>query len=259
MDNANDEAFQPRNMVERQLIAAAQGTTEQQKAFERLILEESLYAATPDVGPEGVETLQADTYINLLMVTLADGRQATALFTDPSRVEAVFGEVGCLGMQGRVLFDSIRMQPAILNPGHGYSVVWEPENMSAMIGLPSERKVAKGTNILLGSPVEQPADLIARLREAFASVPQVEAAWLALANWPDSNDQSWYLDVRSTSADDDIIRRALPQAIEGVDLKGMVIDMIINPANGGPGIGISIKEPSGRSLPKKGLLARLFG
>lgn len=261
MTDAGPPPFEPLNMVERQLVAAATGGPEQQKAFERFILDETLYAATPDMPVEETVALSQGESLKLLNVSLNDGRQAAALFTAPERVAEAFGEIGYVGIQGRVLFEMIRATPAVLNPGQTYGVVWEPEAMAAMLGLPVERVVTKDTQVMLGSPANPPVELIARLKSAFATVPQVEAAWLALAVWPEDGTRTWYLDVRTASADHEPIRRALPEAVEGADTQGQSLDMVINPSGQPDGSGIVIVEPSRRPEPEKkqGLLGRLFG
>lgn len=253
-------AFQPVNMVEQQLVAAAHGDAEQQRAFERFIVDETLYVATPEAMPEGMVTVEEDTSVQLLNVPLNDGRQATAVFTSPQRVGEVFGEVGYMGIQGRALFEIIRNTPALLNPGQIYGVLWEPDAIAGMLGLPSERIVQKDTQIMLGFPADPPTELIERLKTAFGAIPQIKAAWLALAAWPAEESQSWYLDVRTSSPDHGPIRRALPAAIDGAEMKGRPLDMIINPAGGADGVGIVIVERRSLApIKKKGLLGRLFG
>jgi hypothetical protein len=259
MSDATMSEFKAVNMVEQQLVAAAHGNLDQQRAFEKFILDETLYVATPEVHPEGSVTVKADTKVQLLNVPLNDGRQAAAIFTSPERIGDAFGEVGYMGIQGRTLFEMIRTQPAALNPGQPYGVVWEPESMAAMLGLAVERVVQKETRIMLGVPADQPTELIDRLRIAFSAVPQVDAAWLALAVWPEKQEQAWYLDVRTTVDDHEPIRRVLPAAIDGVDLGGRPLDMVINRTEDSEGTGVRIIEKRTDSPPKKGLLRRLFG
>jgi len=254
--------FEPANMVERQLVAAATGDTQAQKAFERFILDELLFVATPDApAEEGSRVLEADTTVNILNATLTDGRQAAAVFTSPQRVYEAFGEVGYMALPGRALFEIIRAGPAVLNPGQIYGVVWEPDAMSAMLGLPVQRVVQKDTRLMLGSPAEPPIDLIGRLKDAFSGVPSVQAAWLGLAMWPEDQTQSWYLDVRTDSPDREAIQRALAAAIDGADLKGSPIDMIVKPVREAEGVGIAIIAPTNptSSPQKKGWLGKLFG
>lgn len=260
MTDASPPAFVPNNMVEQQLVAAANGGLEQQKAFERFILDETLYVATPEVPAEETVTFSQGESIRLLNVPLNDGRQAAAVFTSPQRVAEAFGEVGYIGIEGRVLFEMIRATPAVLNPGQTYGVVWEPDSIATMLGLPAERVVEKDTQIMLGFPADPPTELIDRLKTALGAVPQVGAAWLALAAWPETQTQSWYLDVRTSSADHEPIRRALPGAVDGADMQGRPLDMIINPAGQAEGLGIVIVGPSHpEPVKKKGLLGRLFG
>ena len=262
---AEARAFEPVNRVEQQLIAAATGDKAQQRAFERFILDEILYAATPEAQPEGSFVAEAGTSLALITIRLEDGRIATPVFTSPHRIHETFGEVGSVGIQGRALFEMIRANPAWLNPGHAYGVLWEPETLSGLIGLPVERVIKEATQITLGSPADPPHDLVGRLKTALAAVPQVEAAWLALALWPATQEEAWYLDVRTSSADHEPIRRALPAAVDGADMQGKVLDMVINPAGQAEGIGIPIVErsnsgPGARpSAGRKSWLKRLLG
>ncbi len=262
---ADPGTFEPVNRVEEQLVAAATGDAAQQKAFERFILDETLYAATPEARPEGSFVAEAGTSLDLITISLDDGRIATPVFTSPHRIYETFGDVGSVGIQGRVLFEMIRANPALLNPGQAYGVLWEPETLSGLIGLPVERVLKEATQISLGSPAEPPHDLIQRLGTALSAVPQVQAAWLALAVWPDTQEEAWYLDVRTASPDHEPIRRALPPAVEGADMQGRFLDMVINPAGQGDGIGIPIVGPSSagpRPLAasgRKSWLRKLFG
>jgi hypothetical protein len=263
--SAEAGAFEPVNRVEQQLIAAATGDKSQQKAFERFILDEILYAATPEAQPEGSFVAEAGTSLALITIRLEDGRIATPVFTSPHRIHETFGEVGSVGIQGRVLFEMIRANPAWLNPGHAYGVLWEPETLSGLIGLPVQRVIKEATQITLGSPANPPHDLVGRLKTALAAVPQVEAAWLALALWPATQEEAWYLDVRTSSADHEPIRRALPAAVDGADMQDKVLDMVINPAGRDEGVGIPIVERSNSgprptpSADRKSWLKRLLG
>lgn len=252
--------FEPANNVELQLVAAATGDAAQQKAFERFILDETLYVATPEVKSEGYVTLEKDTNVKLLNVPLNDGRSAAAVFTSPQRIAEAFGDVGYIGIQGRVLFEIIRTSPAVLNPGQAMGVVWEPDALSAMLGLPSERVIQKDTEVLLGAPAQVPTDLVQRLKVALSNVPAIEAAWLALAAWPPEFKQSWYLQVHTSAADHEAIRRALPGALEGADMMGKHLDMVINSADPKDGVGIVVVESRRivRSA-KKGFWRRIFG
>ncbi|WP_331033422.1 enhanced serine sensitivity protein SseB C-terminal domain-containing protein [Brevundimonas sp.] len=259
--SAPPTAFEPVNMVERQLIAAANGDVEAQKAFERFILDETLYVATPEAPvEEGHAILEADTDIRLLNTSLSDGRTAAAVFTSPQRVFEAFGPVGYLGIAGRQLFEIIRNDPAALNPGQLYGVVWEPASLAAMLGLPTQRTVQKETTFMLGYPADPPVQLIERLRATLPDVPGIQRAWLALAAWPEDASQTWYLDVRTDNSDRELLQRALGSALDGVDMMDRPLDMIVNPAgqSGGTGIVIIGPEADRKSTKKTRWLGRLF-
>ena len=250
---ADAGAFEPVNMVEQQLVAAATGDAAQQKAFERFVLDEILYVATPEPQPEGTFVADAGTTIDLITISMEDGRIATPVFTSQRRIYEAFGEVGSIGIKGRALFEMIRANPAWLNPGNAYGVLWEPETLFGLIGLPVERVIKEATQIMLGSPADPPHDLVRRMKASLAALPQVEAAWLALAMWPATQEQAWYLDVRTSSADHEPIRRALPAAIDGADMQGKFLDMVVNPAGQDEGIGIPIIVPANSGpRPKSG-------
>jgi hypothetical protein len=255
------EEFVPLNAVEQRLMAAATGDEAAQKAFERSLADATLYVATPQAMPTGEQEIAANTTVQLLSIPLGDGRNATAIFTAIERITPAFGEeVGYMALPGKTLFGIISADPAVLNPGQTFGVVWEPANLAAMARLPTERTVAKDTQVMLGSPAEHPTELIVRLKQAFAPLPQVKAAWLALAFWPEEKTQGWYLDVRST-ADPDPIRRALAAALENADLDDRPLDMVINPPGGKDGAGLIVIAPAVTTAAKtkpKGLLSRLF-
>ncbi|GAA0649427.1 enhanced serine sensitivity protein SseB C-terminal domain-containing protein [Brevundimonas lenta] len=264
-------AFRPVNALEERLVAAAQGDRAQQFAFERELPNETLYVATPDAMPEGRRELDTDTPVRLLSISLKDGRRATAVFTSPGRVMAAFGEgTGCLSMPARTLFGMIRADPAVLNPGQMYGVVWEPDVLHALAGMPVERVVEKETQVMLGTPKEIPTELLAALKAALEPVPEVRAAWLGLAYWPGATSTVWHLDVRAGEGQD-AIRRALGSLMDGQLNGDRKLDMVINAPGGDEGVGLVVVAPRARAVPAgmvngkpkktngKGLLGRLFG
>lgn len=256
MTDAAAHLFRPANPLEERLVAASRGDPAAQEAFARSLPDETLYVATPDKVPEG--TLQSATPMRVLSIALKDGRRATAVFTAPERMLAAFGEgVGCLALPGRTLFEMIRADPAVLNPGQPYGVMWEPESLAVLVGLPSERTVEKEAQVLLGDPAEVPSELIAELQRRLEPLVQVRAAWLALAYWPGATATVWHLDVRS-DGDADPIRRALGAAPLPTDRK---LDMVLNPPGGEAGVGLPVvaEREAGKGKGGKGLMGRLFG
>ncbi|KQW82531.1 enhanced serine sensitivity protein SseB C-terminal domain-containing protein [Brevundimonas sp. Root1279] len=266
MTDAAAYLFRPANPLEERLVAASRGDPAAQAAFAQTLPDETLYVGTLDKVPEG--TLQASTPMRVLSIELKDGRRATAVFTAPERMLAAFGEgVGCLALPGRKLFEMIRADPAVLNPGQPYGVMWEPASLEALAGLPARRLVeptaapqpAPGgqqePQVLLGAPAEVPTELMARLKALLDPLPQVRAAWLALAYWPGATNTVWHLDVRC-DGDAEPIRRALGSSPLPTDRK---LELILNAPGGEDGVGLPVVAVRAAGKGKKGLMGRLFG
>jgi hypothetical protein len=133
-------------------------------------------------------------------------------------------------------------RPMLLNAGLPYGVLWIPEDLAALLGRPVERTVEKDTRLMLGTPAQRPDELIQRLTEQFEPVEGVQAAWLALAHWPENDEMAWYFDVRSTLPIEQL-RDLLGRAVEGADMAGRMLDMTVGPPGGEPGTGIPIVGP----------------
>lgn len=235
-------SFEPLNDLERLLVRAAT-EPDQRPAFGRAILESQLCAVSADPGPEGLHVAGDDTRVSLVTIPLEDGRAAIAVFTAPERVSQIYGPgAHYIGMNGRDLIGMISDRPMLLNAGLPYGVLWNPEDLAALLGRPVERTVEKDTRLMLGTPAQRPDDLIMRLTEQFYPVEGVKAAWLALAHWPETDEMAWYFDVRSTLPVE-ALRDLLGRAVHGADMAGRMLDMTVGPPGGEPGTGIPIVEP----------------
>lgn len=267
MTDAAAHLFRPANPLEERLVAASRGDPAAQAAFAHSLPDETLYVGTPDKVPEGI--LQASTPMRVLSIELKDGRRATAVFTAPERMLAAFGEgVGCLALPGRTLFEMIRADPAVLNPGQPYGVMWEPASLDALAGLPARQPAAapqpatgaEEPQVLLGAPAEIPTELMARLKTLLDPLPQVRAAWLALAYWPGATSTVWHLDVRC-DGDAEPIRRALAAGPLPTDRR---LELVLNAPGGEDGVGLPVVTLRAAGAGKsgkngKGLIGRLFG
>jgi hypothetical protein len=234
-------SFDPLNELERLLMRAAT-EPEARPQFTRALLEAQLYAVSPDVLPEGDQVLLAEAQVSLAMVPLENGGAATAVFTAAQRVAQVYGpDAHALGMAGRDLIALVAERPMLLNPGLSYGVLWGPDDLAMLLGRPMSRTLGEDTTVLLGSPSERPDDLVMRLAEVFQPEAAIEAAWLALAQWPAEDEFAWYLDIRTTLAAERI-NAMLATAVEGADLKGKHLDMRISPPGGEAGTGIPVVQ-----------------
>lgn len=253
--------FTPLNDLEVRLIAAANGGPEERAAFERALADEALFVATPEDFSDGRPTPEPGGRLTLFSVPLNDGRSATALFTAAERIGGFAGpDSGVLQIPVKVLFEMISSGPAYLNPGHQYGVLWEPTSLALIAGVPLQREIKRDTQLLLGTPTDVPTQLMAQLSRTFGPLPQVQAAWLALAHWPETDERGWYLDVRA-DGDPEPIRRALGEMMRQAETRGLPLDMVINKPGGKDGVGLLLG--AGRKTPakpeKKGWLGKLFG
>jgi hypothetical protein len=127
---AND-SFEPENELEHRLLAAAQGGPNEGLAFEAAMLGLNLYAATPQ--PMEFGELRSGQKVDLISVTLPDGRRATALFTSTDRLAVTFPHAGYVGAPGRNLVGMVRANSVVLNPGHPHAIAWSPEAIETIL------------------------------------------------------------------------------------------------------------------------------
>jgi hypothetical protein len=233
--------FVPQNDLE-QLLALAAADPAKRLEFQKMLLEEDLLAATPK-PPEGEavrRTVSSGETISLLNVPGPDGKPAAAVFTSQTRIVDAFGDgVGFIQMNGETLLGLVAEQGVILNPGAIYSVHWTPEQLKAVLGKPVSWTVKKDTKVFLGAPAETPEALVAELRAALTTEPRIQEAWLALAHWPEQDEFSWYLDVR-TSLSREQVNEALGPAFKNLTLADRALNMIVNPAGSPAGTGIRV-------------------
>jgi hypothetical protein len=225
-----------------QLLALAAVDPAKRREFQKMLLEEDLLAATPKPPEDGERsrTVSTGETISLLNVPGPDGRPAAAVFTSQVRIVDAFGpEVGFIEMNGETLLGLVADQGVVLNPGAIYSVHWTPEQMKVVLGKPVSWTVQKETKVMLGAPAEAPEALVSQLRTVLVAEPHIQEAWLALAHWPEQDETSWYLDVR-TSLSGDQVNQLLGPAFRTLTLGDRALNMIVNPPGSPAGAGIRL-------------------
>lgn len=233
--------FHPVNEVEQLLMTAA---TDQaaRAAFQRLLLTDDLLVATPEAPSRTEErTLQRSERIQILNVADHNGQAIPAVFTSQERLAECFGYgTGYIALNGETLFGILMNDGAVLNPASAYGVRWSPSDLAAMLGKPVRRVVEKETKVLLGAPPERPEKLIAKLTDALDRDGRIQEAWLALAHWPENDEWSWYLDLRSNASPDDM-GPTIADALANIDKNEKPVDVVVNPPSADGGNGIRIK------------------
>jgi hypothetical protein len=232
--------FEAGNELERLLMAAALDPA-RRVAFQQALLQADLFAGTVDApAREGWRTTGAGETLRLVSVTGADGAAVPATFTSQARVAEVLGpEARFVQMNGARLLEMLARDGAVLNPGLGYSVQWSAQELAGVLGGPVARTLAAGTDVLLGSPARRPEALIKDLSAVLGADRRIEAAWLALAQWPAAGESAWYLDVRTRLAPDEV-NALLAGVFQRADFAGRPLDMVVKAPGGGDGVGIAV-------------------
>lgn len=229
-------AFEPLNDLERQLMAAASGGAEQRAAFEAAVAEAPLWVVPAPNNSPGESA--ADT-LRLRTVAL-DGRAATAVFTARERaLQSIGPEVEPVSYPGRVLLETIRENPAVLNPGHGFGVRWSPDAMASLIGRPNPLPADRAP-VEVARPADTPPGLVEALTRELGAEPAIKAAWLALARWRDG-EEGFLLDLRG-AAHDAAVPVLMNRALAGLTLDAR-LDVVLGSPDQPPGVGLEIVAP----------------
>lgn len=226
--------FEPLNDLERMLVAAASGGPDERAAFEAAAPDAQLWVV-PAPGETAPDTLR-------LRTVAIEGRPATAVFTARERaLQSIGPDVEPVAFDGRALLETIRENPAVLNPGHGYGARWSPDAMAALIGRPNPPRADRYPT-RVATPATTPPGLVEALTREFAAEPAVRAAWLALARWNDG-EEGFLLDVRAAPGEA-AVPALMNRALEGLALDAR-LDVVVGPPDAAPGAGLEIVAPRG--------------
>ncbi|MFO1012876.1 MAG: enhanced serine sensitivity protein SseB C-terminal domain-containing protein [Caulobacteraceae bacterium] len=201
--------FEPINALERLLVAAATDA-KARPAFVGAFLQSEVF-----LSPAG-DPPSEDELGPIVVANLANGETAAAVFTARERLFEVVGpDARVAALTGRELLEQARGEAVQVNPGLSPSVVWSPDDIEQILGPGDD--VAVGTQILLSHPMQQPTELIGRLRSGLTPLAQIKAAWILQAHRSDQADPMWLLGVEH-SGDWAEVDQAIASSIRG--LKG---------------------------------------
>jgi hypothetical protein len=168
-----------------------------------------------------------------------DGRPATAVFTARERAARTAGPgAEPVSFPGRTLLETIRENPAVLNPGHGYGARWSPDAMAALIGRPNPG-AGERYPTHVARPAATPPGLVEALTRELSAEPGIKAAWLALARWNDG-EEGFLLDIRR--AGEAAVPVLMNRALNGLSLDAR-LDVVVGPPEAAPGAGLEIVAP----------------
>jgi hypothetical protein len=126
------EPFEPRNELERDLVAAQEGQLSEEKLVERLLAAQVFMPVRDDVNRAGIQLTTKATPLRILR---EDGGEAVVLFTSPERAKPFLenhpGYRGGLLTDFRWVVERIGKTGLILNPGWPVGLEMDPEMVEA--------------------------------------------------------------------------------------------------------------------------------
>ena len=238
-----------------QVIEAAMADKTHWRAFEALlptvdlfVVPEGATLAAIQPGDTGMRTLRPDQTLDLRGVQLDDGTAAAAVFTDPRRLQSLWGEdTVFIAMNAWRLLTLFRDRPVLLNPGSPRVMLLGIDDVAALLAAaealaPVAGDVSRPTGtVQLGLPQQEPTVLIDRLKSALGPVggTGITAAWLARAHWAEANRWGWLLDVRTDRPMDEV-RAMVGRAVTGVAFGQDTLDVSVETAGGKDGVGVRV-------------------
>jgi hypothetical protein len=167
--------------------------------FYKRLLSDELVVLTEKSGlPEGNQTLEQDTNVNI--VSYADGK--IPVFTSTERIfdkSVIKEQVEYMQMKGENLFGLAKGATFLLNPYSDYGKELLPDEVERMLSgniLTDTAKtitIQKETKVQIGQPVKYPTDIVNSLKVLFANKPNVKAAYLGWIFNPDSGEPPHYI------------------------------------------------------------------
>ncbi len=134
-----EQAFEPKNELEKKLLAAMEGELSSED-FMRELMAQQIFIPIKDDKDVGIQGFQLTTKATPLVIQDDDGLNILVLFTSPDRAQHFLSELP--GYSGGLLADFSwiveRMEPGFaisVNPGLDVGIDVEPEIVSQMLEL----------------------------------------------------------------------------------------------------------------------------
>ncbi len=166
--------------------------------YKRLLTDELVVITQNSNFPEGNQTLQQDTSVNI--VSYPDGK--IPVFTSTDRIfdkGVVKEQVEYMQMKGENLFGLAKGATFLLNPYSDYGKELLPDEIERLLTgtiLTDTAKtltIEKETQVQIGQPAKYPTDIVNSLRKLFSERPNVKAAYLGWIFNSDSGERPHYI------------------------------------------------------------------
>jgi hypothetical protein len=177
------DGFGNENILEKSLRKAATEPAYRAEFYKNLLSENLIVLTDKVTLPEGVQTLQENTNVNI--ATLPDGK--IPVFTSTSKIfdkGIIKKEVPFLQMKGEDLFNLATGATFILNPYSDYGKELLPAETESLLKgtiLTDHHKqitVQEETKVQIGQPANYPTEIVNSLKKLFQERPGVKAAYL---------------------------------------------------------------------------------
>ena len=169
----------------------------------------------------------------------ADGETYSPVFTSKERVRQVYGEDAMpLCATGRMMLDRMHGKRVVFDPTGPHSVTWPSDVVRSI--LKAEYDADPGVLSVIVPP-NLPEGLADRLTKLFGVTVHVEGAWIAHIAASRHAPSRWRLEIHARA---DIDKAALEakilHEIEGIDMRGLALEVVILPPSSRVGIGVEL-------------------
>ncbi len=189
-------SFEPQNNLERSLVKAAAEPAHRPQFYQDFLAAEIFVLPHGEMPKIENGILQSGTQLALQHMEL-EGKTYLPFFSSLVRLQATLQEEREYLRMGVRPFLAMTQGATLLlnlNPGSDYGKEFLPSEIAqlldgSMFQSPQPYVVKQDTEILIGQPANYPDNLVASLRQLYAKLPKVRAAYLAQYHDP-SRDES---------------------------------------------------------------------
>ncbi|MGL4635210.1 MAG: enhanced serine sensitivity protein SseB C-terminal domain-containing protein [Beijerinckiaceae bacterium] len=228
--------FKPENDIERQLIAAADGTGDR-IAFAKALLDATVYIAllgdfsNARQDASGNFVLADDTPVNIMTASYSDV-DWIAIFTSPLRIHNATSKPHAASAENaKELFSQYPGFGFVLNPRSDYGKEFLPDEISRMLSgsfeVDGPIELKAGATMLIGTPDDYPTAFVNKVRTVLETMADVDAAYFSLVVVEGA--ESLMIEMISQTDQTTLAKRLMAQA--GADVPaGRPLDIRVSPS-----------------------------
>jgi hypothetical protein len=189
---------------------------------------------------EGQHMLSEDTTVHVQHWMTQDGQPFIPVFTSMDALElAVQKESNFLSMNGREAIGMLAGTTLVINPGNPYAFQVTPPEMEAILNYFSAKEITveDNTQVLLGAPAKDPAEMKEALRAVFRKDGRVQSAYFAQMVNPATEEISFLVGiVFRPGQDNTVIFDKAGAAAKGLMPEGVFLDFLVIKEDGEKGL-----------------------